>query len=205
MKQQDQRTSGILLSIIEQMRKEESLIFYDIIAMLQGRAFGLAIVLLCIPNCLPIPNIAGLSAITGIPIIIIGLEMLAGRSQIWFPSVLGKRRVPSRRIAALLEHTVSSIRKIEKLLHPRLLMISEPIPRRLLGGVLAILASIMSLPIPFGNMLPGWAMALIALGLIERDGVIILVGLAIGIITVSLVFTATHNAVDLIHGLLDKF
>jgi hypothetical protein len=201
MKPPDQHTSDLILAVIQQMKEKDSIRLQDIVVMLQGRTFGLAIVLFCIPNCLPIPNIVGLSAITGIPIIIIGLEMLAGRSQLWLPEILGKKSVPSKRLVVILSRSVPSILKIEKLVHPRLLAISNPISRRLLGAVFAILATIMSLPIPLTNMLPGWAMALMAIGLIERDGIMILMGSAVGMITVFFIFTVTHNVLDLLHSL----
>ena len=204
MKLPDQRTSDLLLSAIKRMRERDSFTVEEIVSLLQARGFGLVIVLFCIPNILPIPNIAGLSAITGIPIIIIGLEMLAGRLHLWLPSILSKKFVPSRKLAALLLRALSGIRRIEKLLHPRVLVMSNPISKRMLGLIFALLATIMSLPIPFTNMLPGWAMALMAIGLIERDGAVILLGLAMGIVTVLLVFTVTHNLFELVRSLLDR-
>ena len=190
MKEFDQHTSSLLLSLIERLREKESFTLQEIIDLLQGRGFGLAIILFCIPNCLPIPNVAGLSAITGIPIIIIGLEMLAGRSQLWLlPVLLGKKKIPSRKLAEILLRILPSIRKIETFLYPRLLVMSVPVLLRFYGAVFVFLAAIMSLPIPFMNMIPGWAMALMAIGLIKSDGVIICLGLATGILMVTLLFT----------------
>jgi hypothetical protein len=37
----------------------------------------------------------------------------------------------------------------------------------------------MALPVPFGDMLPGLAIAILSLGIVQRDGVFILIG-AIG-------------------------
>lgn len=46
--------------------------------------------------------------------------------------------------------------------------------------LVALLAIVIVLPIPFGNVLPAISMTLIALGLVFRDGAIILSGLAVG-------------------------
>ena len=202
MNHSTQHTSDLLSAAIEQMRERKSLTLEELIGMLQGRGFGLVIVLFCIPNCLPIPNIAGLSAITGIPIIIIGLEMLIGRSHLWLPPVVSKKLLPAPKLAALLTRALPGIRKLEKLLHPRLLAASDPVSRRMLGLAFVLLATIMSLPIPFTNMLPGWAMALMAIGMIERDGMMILLGLGVGAMTAALIFALTDKAFALIQALL---
>ena len=183
------------------MKERDSFSLQDIIALLKERVFGLAILLFCIPNCLPIPNVAGLSALTGIPIGIIGLEMIAGRVQLWLPAALGKRQVPGKRLAARLERAIPYIHKVEMLLHPRLLVLTSPTMQRFLGIAFVILATVMSLPIPFVNFPPGLAMALMAIGLIERDGLIIILGLAIGTGTVVLAFAAGDMLITMIQSL----
>ena len=37
-------------------------------------------------------------------------------------------------------------------------------------------AFLLSLPVPFGNLIPAWAIILIALGQVERDGNLVLTG-----------------------------
>ena len=60
---------------------------------------------------------------------------------------------------------------------------------RLIGLAILILALILALPIPFANWLPACAIAIIALAIVEKDGVAVLVGLAVGVI--SLLVAAT--------------
>jgi len=48
----------------------------------------------------------------------------------------------------------------------------------LVGLVCLVLAVVLVLPVPLGNMLPALAISLLALGVLERDGVWILAGLA---------------------------
>ena len=47
----------------------------------------------------------------------------------------------------------------------------------LVGGVCLLLSLIVFLPIPLGNMLPALAICLLALGILERDGLWVLAGL----------------------------
>jgi hypothetical protein len=70
---------------------------------------------------------------------------------------------------------------------------------KVLGGVCLVLSGVLILPIPFGNLLPAAAMAIIALGALERDGIWILGGVLFGIATI--VFLAS-TVVILIAALL---
>ena len=47
------------------------------------------------------------------------------------------------------------------------------------------MGTILALPIIFGNLLPAWAIILLALGLIEEDGVAVLIGSVVGILAVA--------------------
>ena len=46
----------------------------------------------------------------------------------------------------------------------------------LMGVACVLLALMMALPIPFGDMLPGLALVFFALGIMQKDGVAILIG-----------------------------
>ncbi|NDF12073.1 MAG: exopolysaccharide biosynthesis protein [Proteobacteria bacterium] len=182
----DLRTSDLLGTVVAKIQRKRTVSLEDIVGLLKERVFGLAILLFCIPNCLPIPNFAGLSALTGIPIGIIGLEMMVGRTDLWLPTFLGEKRIPAKTFAKVLKHSIPTIRKMENALYPRFLVMSSRPIQPLLGLVIVVLATIMSLPIPFGNFMPGWSMAFIALGLIKRDGFVILLGLILGTFTLIL-------------------
>ena len=195
-------TSQLIASITERLKTEDSISLKEIIATLGERVFGVSILLFCIPNCLPIPNVTGLSAITGIPIGIIGLHMVFGKSQLWLPARLGEKRFSGQRFGKMLERAIPSIRKIEVWLHPRLRIMSTETMQRLLGVVFIVLATVMSLPIPFGNFMPGLAMALMAIGLIERDGFLIVLGLLVGAATLALMFSAADAIVSVIQSFL---
>jgi hypothetical protein len=75
---------------------------------------------------------------------------------------------------------------LERRLRRRLTFLYGPILDRLTGLVCVILAAIVFLPIPFGNMLPSFAIAAFALGLAERDGVACLIGWVSGLLSVAI-------------------
>jgi hypothetical protein len=59
-----------------------------------------------------------------------------------------------------------------------------------------VLALVLSLPIPFGNLLPAFAIALMALGLLEEDGVCVLAGLVVAAISLTVVAGVIGMAVQ---------
>lgn len=68
------------------------------------------------------------------------------------------------------------IRGVERLTRPRLLALTGEIADVVTGLVCVLLALVMALPIPFGDALPGIALVLFAMGMMQRDGVAILLG-----------------------------
>ena len=64
----------------------------------------------------------------------------------------------------------SLMRRLERVLKPRLGLLVSPAAERLLGFAVFILAVILFLPIPLGNMLPAAAICILSLALVEHDG-----------------------------------
>jgi hypothetical protein len=50
-----------------------------------------------------------------------------------------------------------------------------------------VLAIVLFLPIPLGTIVPGFAISLLAIGILERDGIAVLLGMAAGAIGLLLV------------------
>lgn len=71
------------------------------------------------------------------------------------------------------------LRRTEKLTRPRWLILTGEVADSLIGIACILLAIMMALPVPLGDMLPGLAIVLMALGITQRDGLFILLG-AIG-------------------------
>lgn len=184
------RTSDVLSTLIVDTEGDGDITIQEVLRLLGDRAFGLAILVFSLPNSLPIPSPPGFSAITGIPIILIALQMVMGRSTPWLPPKVRKYSFSRAKFAHFLSKALPYIRKLERLLHPRLAFMSSKPGERLTGAVFVLLAIMLSLPIPFGNFLPGLSMSLIALGLLERDGALMLAGITGGLLASLFIFTA---------------
>ena len=77
-------------------------------------------------------------------------------------------------------HALPYLERAERLLRPRLTGLLSWTGERLIGVTILVLAIVLTLPIPFGNFLPAFAIAIIGLAMVEKDGVAVLVGLSVG-------------------------
>lgn len=200
------RTSDVLATLIADTDGDGNITIQEVMRLLGDRAFGLAILVFSLPNSLPIPSPPGFSAITGIPIILIAVQLALGRSTPWLPPRVRKYHFSRTKFAHFLGKALPYIRKVERFLHPRLAFMSSTAGERLSGLVFLLLAVMLSLPIPFGNFLPGVSMSIIALGLLERDGALMLGGIIGGLLASAFILTAIDVVVMTAwNGLLSFF
>jgi hypothetical protein len=68
-----------------------------------------------------------------------------------------------------------------------------------IGVICLILAMIIALPIPLGHVAPGTAICLLALGLMEHDGVVIGMGFVAAALALVIVTVASAGAVNAVH------
>jgi hypothetical protein len=150
----------------------------EIVQILGGRARAALILLFAAPNVLPAPP--GISSVLGLPLLYLTTQLMLGRMP-WLPKVIGNRGLPLATFATMVDRVDPILTRAEKLLIPRWsVIVSEP-GERLLGLMCLTLALVLTLPVPLGNMLPAFAICLIALGLLERDGVWACIGVVVGV------------------------
>jgi hypothetical protein len=142
-----------------------------IVDTLDERAFGLLILLFAIP-CL-VPGLPGAQLIA-IPIFLLGLQMAAGRVEVWLPKSALEAKVKRSWIDSIADFVDKRLRWTERLSKPRLTGITQGWSERLIGLVIA-LASI-TIMLPITNTIPSLSITLIAVGLLQRDGLFTLAG-----------------------------
>ena len=158
------------------------------------RAFGALIFLFAIPNILPVP-IPGISALTGLPLMVLTLQFMRGQDSPWLPEWIRRRSFARTDFALMLARLEPWLLRLERYLRPRLGFLVRPAVERLFGGLLLFLAFVLFLPIPLGNMLPGFAMSLIALAIVERDGLCMLMGLGTAAVSIAIVGAVVYGVV----------
>lgn len=157
----------------------------EIVALLGKRSFGIVLVLFGLPNLLPVP---GLPILCGVVVGVVAFQMLLGKESLVLPAWLGERRVSRKNLQRVLERSEGTLRWFERIMRPRLLILTGTAGQRVLGALLLLLAIALMSPIPFfGGIPPGIAVILFGLALAERDGVFVIAGVVATIF--ALIFT----------------
>ncbi|HET6604221.1 MAG TPA: exopolysaccharide biosynthesis protein [Xanthomonadaceae bacterium] len=145
--------------------------------------FGALLLAVTLPTFIPLP--VGVGAVTGPLAALVGLQLVLSRSQPWLPQFLRRKGLRREAFARFLARVQPWLRRLERLVRPRLHAMTGTIPANLVTGVLLIaLGVLLALPIPFTNYPLGLLMLLFAIALIERDGVLMAINwtLAVGTI-----------------------
>jgi hypothetical protein len=173
---------------------------------LGDRGFGVLLFIFALPNLVPV-NIPLLSAVLGLPLVLLAAQLTYGRHKPWFPRWLTERSFPREGFANVVLRSLPYLEGAERLLRPRLTVLLSWTGERLIGLAILILALVLFLPIPFANWLPACAIAIIGLAIVEKDGLAVLAGLAVGVASLAVAAAVVIGLVKafllLFSGMLD--
>lgn len=146
---------------------------------LRERGPAAVMVLLTLPCVVPVLA-AGLAIPVGFGVALYGLRLVL-RQPPWVPGVLANRTLSFATLERLIGFADRWCRPVERLLRPRMAFMHRPAVDVIVGLALAFLGVFLALPlfVPGSNELPAAVIVLLLLGLIERDGVFVVVGLAL--------------------------
>ena len=154
----------------------------DLVRAMDGRAFGALLLIFALPNALP--AIPGTSGILGLPLLFLAAQMALGRAP-WLPRFIASRGMARADFTTLVGRVTPWLERADKLTASRLHLLVDGPAERLIGLVCLVLATVLVLPVPLGNMLPGLAICMFALGLLERDGLWVLAGVLTGVVAIG--------------------
>lgn len=146
----------------------------DLLAALGDRAVAALLFVFAVPNIVPTPP--GASTVLGAPLLILALQLTFGRRP-WLPAVVRRQSMSRDDYQKLAARITPWLERAERLLRPRLSVLALPPMEYVVGLVCLLLAIVLVLPIPLGNIPPAIAISLMALGILERDGLWVLAGL----------------------------
>lgn len=169
-----------------------------VLTQLHERAFGVFLLILALPCC--IPFLYGIPQVVALPLMFVSAQILLGRTSPWLPTKLGARTVTKDALQSLSDRAGPWLRKIENVSRPRLIALSRPPMDRIVGlGLVAFSASIL-VPLPGTNSVPGIAVVIIAMGLLLRDGLLILLGMIAGTVWIATLIIAGATLATLLRG-----
>jgi len=145
------------------------------------RSFG---ALMLVPSLLlvsPLSGIPGFSSLTGVVIVLIAGQMLAGRDHIWLPQKLRERCIAREKLEKALRFLTPGARTVDRLVKPRLTFLTRSPFSRAVPAICVAIGLCMPLMeiLPFASSILAAAVAAFALALIARDGALAVVATAI--------------------------
>lgn len=155
---------------------------------MRERGFGVLMAVAALPACIPTPfPMLIYTKIVALPILVLCFQMIYGKDSPWLPRWIAQKKIARKTLADIASKGAERMRKIEKLLKPRMAFLSTKTGEKIIGIFAFWFAVSIALPLPFTSFLPAMGILLMSLGLLGKDGLIIAAGMAVG--SVGLVIT----------------
>jgi hypothetical protein len=175
----------------------------EMLEAFDSRAFGAMLLVFGLLNTLPLPP--GSSTLLSLPILFLAPQIAMGADTPWLPRRLIEKPLKRSDLRGLFRRLAPIVRSMELITRPRLRPMFAPLGERAIGVVCTLLALVLVLPIPLGNLAPGATVAVLALALLQRDGFLALLGYLMALGSGALLFVSAHVVVMAVRKLLSVF
>lgn len=171
----------------------------DVVAAAGPGGAGMLLLLFALPEALPLP-IAGVSAILAVPLALVSAQLAVGRTSVWLPRAVLRRSLPAGLLRRTVDAALPWARRAERATRPRWPAAARA--RRTAGAAALVMSLVVALPIPLGNMAPSAVIVVLAVGLVQRDGVLVAAGVAGAALVLGALALAAVLGRELLRGLL---
>jgi hypothetical protein len=170
---------GEKLKVVIDKLPPEGVTLVEILDLVGQDSLMLLAIFLSLVFLIPV-SIPGVSTLFGAAILLIGVNRLFGR-KLWLPKSFRSRIVSTDKLRAALQRALVWFHRLERVSRPhRLNWLTSDGLMGILNNCALILGAILLMApfglVPFSNTLPALAILFLAIGLLQRDGVCILLG-----------------------------
>ncbi len=180
-----------VLDQVEDAGEDGTVSVGDIVDEIGGDAFGPLLLVPALVLVTPASGVPGMPSIGSLIISLIAIQIVLGRDELWLPGFLKRREMKKSRLDRALSFLRRPAGWIDRISRERLAFLTQR-PFILLPALicsLMVLAAPAFETVPFSVSVFAGAVALFALGMVARDGIMILLGLAVTAATGWLVWT----------------
>ncbi len=153
----------------------------EIMQAVGHRSFGPLLLLAGLLGMTPVAAIPGAPSTIALITLLVASQLLIGRDTFWLPRFLRHRSVGKDKLEKTVRIARKPARVVDRMVKPRLAFLTGPIADRVVALVCVILA--LCVPplefLPFVAFIPSAAIAAFGLGLLARDGLLVLLAFAI--------------------------
>lgn len=200
----DARTPPRMSAVFEELSRDASgpITIWRVRDALGDRSLAALLAFFAAINLLPLPP--GTTVVLGPPLVIIACQMVLGHSRVWLPRSILNRSIPADKFQTMTAKAMPRLLWLERLIRPRYWPFrDERTADRVIGAIALLFAIAVTLPIPLGNWLPACSIFLLSLALSERDGLCLIAGMVVGVISIlviALVAGAAHAMYGAVFG-----
>ena len=169
-----------------------------VLSELHERAFGLFLLVLALPCC--IPFLYGIPQIVALPLMFVSVQIVLGRKTPWLPKKLGARTISTEGLHNLARRAEPWLVRIEAFSRPRLSVLTHTPADRAVGLALILFSASIMVPLPGTNTVPGFAVVIVSMGLLQRDGILVILGAILGTAWIATLVFAGVSLASLIKG-----
>ena len=199
------RSLSDFLNDLQANNQGENLSISALLEAFHERGFGFFLLLIALPAALPIPAI-GINTIIALPLILLTAQQMIGRHTIWIPQKWHSKTITKAKIDSFISTATPWVKRLEIFCRPRLEFITQGIFSNLIGLAGLIMALAVAIPLPLTNTVPSFGIALMAIGVLMRDGLAVIGGAIIGlawvVMIVSLSLYFGPDAIDMIKNFI---
>jgi hypothetical protein len=193
--------SAILRAVAE--RPEPTVSIAELTELFGGRALGALLLVFGLLCTLPLPP--GSTTVLGAPLVLLAPQLVIGARAPWLPRRLRERTLETGHLRRGLPGVLIWLERMEAVSRPRLPILFGAVGERAIGLVCTLLALVLILPIPLGNMLPAAAVSVLSLALVQRDGALALFGYLLAglsgsvlVLAAGLISRGAHHVISVI-------
>jgi len=183
------RTSEILRGILAQNPNARTFSVERILSSIGPDQVEASLLMFSIPSIAPVP----MSSQAG-PAGALGLHLMTGEKQVRIPRFILRKSVTRRALAVAIHTVLPVLEAAEKVVRPRWSWISHPTARRAIGLFVFLLAIAIAFPLVGFNPLHATSIFVMALGMAEQDGLAVLIGIAMGVLSFVLLAASGMSA-----------
>lgn len=178
--------SEVIESIGE--RPGETLCLGEVVETFGQQAFGPVMFLFALINMMPWPP--GGTTLTGAPLLLLSFELAIGRDDLWVPRWTERVSVKRPLFRKFNGRLKRWLKLTERLSRPRLPALTGQVGRVLIGLACTFLSIVLVLPVWGANLLPAVAVGFFSLGVMQRDGLAVILGWLLTGATIAVLFLA---------------
>lgn len=172
------RITLVLRAVID-TAEGERISIREIVEAFGERAFGFVIILFSLPNCIPAPP--GMNSVFGLPVLLFAIQMALGRRKPWLPRWLMDKTFKIATFRRIIDVAEPKLKRVENLCRPRYTNLFGARGDRLIGVFAVLLAICVVIPLPGTNFVPSIALVVLAIAIMQEDGVVLGLGGLLGL------------------------